>query len=113
MSAARHLRRRGVNQKHTGARRRAETSRQTRSRRGKTNVMISSAHSIIEALHGKAMNIDEFCQRCAVGKTLAYAQIKNGLLRARKCGRRTVIAEIDAKGWLRRLPEVSASEAAA
>ena len=51
-----------------------------------------------------AMSIAEFCQRYGVGRTTAYAEIKQGRLRARKCGKRTIIANDDGDEWLRRLP---------
>lgn len=50
------------------------------------------------------MSIAEFCQRYGVGRTTAYTEIKHGRLRARKCGKRTIIANDDGDEWLRRLP---------
>jgi excisionase family DNA binding protein len=52
----------------------------------------------------RAMNIVEFCERYGPGRTTAYQEIKAGRLRARKCGKRTIIAEDDAERWLERLP---------
>ena len=57
-----------------------------------------------------AMSIAEFCEQYGVGRTLAYCEISEGRLRARKCRRRILIAEADAQDWLQRLPTVSGSE---
>ena len=54
----------------------------------------------------RAMNINEFCARYNVGRTLAYDEISGGRLRARKVGTRTLIVEDDAEDWLRSLPLV-------
>ena len=61
----------------------------------------------------KAMSIAEFCERYGVGRTLAYSEISDGRLRARKCRRRTLIAEADAQYWLQQLPMMSAPTSAA
>ena len=52
----------------------------------------------------RAMSIDEFCRRYAIGRTSAYAEIKQGRLRARKVGKRTLITDDDGESWLQRLP---------
>jgi len=57
----------------------------------------------------RAMSIEQFCQRYDIGRTSAYAEIREGRLRARKCGRRTIIADDDADNWLQRLPVMVAS----
>jgi len=57
----------------------------------------------------RAMSIAEFCARYGIGLTTAYAEINEGRLRARKCHRRTLIAEADAEAWLKRLPLVEAA----
>jgi excisionase family DNA binding protein len=54
----------------------------------------------------RVMSISEFCQRYGIGRTTVYEEIKHRRLRARKVGKRTLIAEDDAEGWLRRLPIV-------
>jgi excisionase family DNA binding protein len=58
------------------------------------------------ALDRRAMSIDEFCERYGPGRTKAYEELKSGRLRARKCGKRTIITEDDAEDWLRRLPVI-------
>ena len=55
----------------------------------------------------RAMSISEFSERYGPGRTTIYEEIKLGRLRARKCGKRTYIAEDDAEDWLRSLPLVS------
>jgi excisionase family DNA binding protein len=54
----------------------------------------------------RAMSIAEFCQRYGTGRTTAYQEIKAGRLRARKCGKRTIITDDDAEAWLRDLPTI-------
>jgi excisionase family DNA binding protein len=57
----------------------------------------------------RAMSIDEFCEHYRVGRTTAYEEIKRGRLRARKCGRRTIIGDDDGEDWFRRLPMIGSS----
>jgi excisionase family DNA binding protein len=52
----------------------------------------------------RAMSVDQFGLRYGVGRTTIYQEIKSGRLRAKKCGKRTIIGEDDAEDWLRRLP---------
>jgi len=46
----------------------------------------------------RGMSLPVFCKRYGPGRTAAYEEIKLGRLRARKCGKRTIIAEDDAEG---------------
>jgi excisionase family DNA binding protein len=66
---------------------------------------ISEAERRRRALQ-RAMSIEQFCERYEIGRTTAYAEIKEGRLRARKCGKRTVIADDDAEDWLQHLPVI-------
>ncbi|HZZ22830.1 MAG TPA: helix-turn-helix domain-containing protein [Roseiarcus sp.] len=50
------------------------------------------------------MSVHDFCQRYRIGRTKTYEEINAGRLKARKAGRRTIIAEADAEDWLSRLP---------
>jgi excisionase family DNA binding protein len=59
----------------------------------------------------RAMSIDQFRTRYGVGRTTVYEEIKLGRLRARKCGKRTIITEDDAEEWLRHLPTLGACDA--
>jgi hypothetical protein len=52
----------------------------------------------------RAMSIRAFCETYNLGRTSTYAEIKSGRLKARKAGRRTVIAIDDAEQWLSGLP---------
>ena len=51
-----------------------------------------------------ALSIDGFCKLFALGRTFAYEQIKEGKLRAVKCGNRTLILRRDAEAWAQSLP---------
>ena len=55
----------------------------------------------------RAMSIAEFCTRYGLGRTTVYEEIKSGRLRARKCGKRTLITDDDGEDWLRCLPMVA------
>jgi excisionase family DNA binding protein len=52
----------------------------------------------------RAMSVDDFCQRYRIGRTKTYEEINAGRLKARKAGKRTIIAEEDAEEWLSNLP---------
>jgi Helix-turn-helix domain len=57
----------------------------------------------------RAMSIEQFCERYEIGRTTAYAEIRHGRLRARKCGKRTIISDGDADDWLQHLPVIGGS----
>ena len=57
----------------------------------------------------RTLSVNEFCQSFGVGRSTAFAEIKEGRLRARKCGKRILISENDAEDWLRRLPTITSS----
>ncbi|MFZ2081327.1 MAG: helix-turn-helix domain-containing protein [Xanthobacteraceae bacterium] len=52
----------------------------------------------------RAFSIAEFCRRYGVGRTKAYEELRQGRLRARKIGRRTIVTKDDADDWLQQLP---------
>jgi len=52
----------------------------------------------------KAFRITEVCRRTGLGRTTVYAAIKDGSLRARKCGRTTIVLADDLRAWLTALP---------
>ena len=52
----------------------------------------------------RVFSIEQFCRLFCIGRTKVYEELKLGRLRARKIGRRTIIAEDDAQSWLRCLP---------
>jgi hypothetical protein len=55
----------------------------------------------------RARTVKQFCADYAVGKTLTYAEIKAGRLRAVKVRSRTLILHTDSEAWARSLPEVT------
>jgi len=76
---------------------------------GKRATVMNNISKISEAERArrarqKAMSISEFSERYGPGRTTIYEEIKLGRLRARKCGKRTLITEYDAEDWLRSLP---------
>lgn len=54
-----------------------------------------------------AYSIDDVCKMTATGRTAIFEAIRNGALRARKNGRRTLILAADLRAWLEGLPLVS------
>jgi excisionase family DNA binding protein len=46
-----------------------------------------------------AFTIREFCKRYRLGHTLAYEMIRDGRLRAVKCGQRTLLLAKDVRAW--------------
>jgi hypothetical protein len=55
----------------------------------------------------RARTVKQFCSDYGVGKTLTYAEIKAGRLRAVKVGFKTLILHQDSEAWARSLPEVT------
>ena len=52
------------------------------------------------------LTVDELVAASGLGRTSIYAQIRDGHLVARKCGRRTIILPSDAADWLKNLPRM-------
>ncbi|WP_353890869.1 helix-turn-helix domain-containing protein [uncultured Sneathiella sp.] len=52
------------------------------------------------------LSINETCRQAGIGRTKLYQEIASGRLKARKCGRRTIIPVTEFEDWLRRLPEI-------
>jgi excisionase family DNA binding protein len=60
-----------------------------------------------------AFSPDEAAHRASVGRTLIFAEIKAGRLKAHKAGGRTLVTDEALKAWIASLPMRStASEAA-
>lgn len=53
-----------------------------------------------------AYRIDDACSIAGVGRTLLYAAIRDGKLKAKKMGRRTLILRTSLEAWLAALPSV-------
>lgn len=51
-----------------------------------------------------AMTVREFARRYSVSPAYVYLELAAGRLIARKTGRKTLIASLDAEAWLRNLP---------
>ena len=52
-------------------------------------------------------SIDEIVEEGPFGRTTIHREIKNGRLKAHKCGRRTIVLRGDYKAWLSALPEMN------
>ena len=55
-----------------------------------------------------ALSIAQVVEQCGLCRTLVYGEIRAGRLKARKCGRRTIILEHDLKAFLSALPFAAA-----
>jgi excisionase family DNA binding protein len=51
-----------------------------------------------------AYSIDDVCKITATGRTAVFEAIRNGALRARKNGRRTLVLAADLRAWLDAMP---------
>lgn len=69
--------------------------------------------SAVAAAAPAAITIDQFCETFAIGRSRTYAEIREGRLKVRKVGRRTVILLRDANDWLENLPAGGPRNAAA
>ena len=52
-----------------------------------------------------AFSVEEAARALGIGRTQLYYEIREGRLRAVKCGRRTLIRRSDAEAWLDLLTE--------
>lgn len=51
-----------------------------------------------------AHSVEEAARRTSIGRTAIYSEIKEGRLKARKAGKRTLITDADLRAWLDSLP---------
>ena len=58
-----------------------------------------------------ALSVEQAARRAGVGRGFLYQEIGKGRLRARKAGRRTLIALTDLAAWLESLPIIAAGSA--
>ncbi len=61
---------------------------------------MTTLQNVEPSLAKRAYSISEACQRVGIGRTRLYGEIKEGRLRVRKCGRRTIIRVEDLDAWL-------------
>jgi excisionase family DNA binding protein len=59
----------------------------------------------------EALSVEEACRTLKIGKTNLYSLIASGSLKAKKCGRRTLILRTDLMDFLTSLPMVDAPPA--
>ncbi|MDN4986567.1 helix-turn-helix domain-containing protein [Bradyrhizobium sp. WYCCWR 13022] len=55
-------------------------------------------------LEREALSISEACAVAGIGKTKIYQAISDGALKARKCGKRTLVLRDDLRKFLAALP---------
>ena len=54
----------------------------------------------------RGFSVEEFCEIYDIGRSTAYNEIREGRLKARKVGKRTIIGDEDAEDWFSKLPRV-------
>ena len=63
-------------------------------------------------LHDKiALTVAEAARASGLSRSLLYVAIGSGALRARKCGRRTLVLARDLSAWIERLPAIQVKAA--
>jgi hypothetical protein len=55
----------------------------------------------------RAYSRPEFCNAHGIGQTKFYEEVKEGRLKVRKVGRKTIVLRDDAEDWLQQLPTLS------
>jgi hypothetical protein len=60
----------------------------------------ANANSIPPFDERLGLSIAQFCAMSSLGKTYVYSEIKNGRLRVRKFGKRTIVLVDDARRYL-------------
>ncbi len=61
-------------------------------------------HPEVSELQREALSVSEACAVAGVGRTKIYQAINDGKLKARKCGKRTLILRGDLREFLASLP---------
>lgn len=54
-----------------------------------------------------AMSVEEFLHWASLGRTKFYQEVKDGRIKIRKIGRKSVVTLADAEAWLSALPEAA------
>lgn len=57
-----------------------------------------------ELAHLGGFSVNDFCEWAGIGRTAAYAQIRDGKLTIRKFGKRTIVPVAEARRWFDALP---------
>jgi hypothetical protein len=52
------------------------------------------------------ISVDAFCKWAGIGRTAAYAEIREGRLAVRKFGKRTIVPVAEARRWFEALPSI-------
>jgi excisionase family DNA binding protein len=60
-----------------------------------------------EPIAREALNIAEVCAAAGIGRTKVYEAISEGRLKARKCGKRTLVLTADLRDFLAALPSAT------
>jgi len=47
-----------------------------------------------------ALSVSEFCNSCAIGRSLFYEEVKAGRIKVLKVGKRTLVPATEAQRWL-------------
>jgi excisionase family DNA binding protein len=63
---------------------------------------------VSQTVEREGLSISEACAFAGIGRTKIYQAIADGSLKARKCGKRTLILRNDLQGFLANLPTVQA-----
>jgi excisionase family DNA binding protein len=58
----------------------------------------------IDEISREAFSISEACSVAGIGRTTIYQAISDGKLKARKCGKRTLVLRDDLRDFLTSLP---------
>ena len=56
------------------------------------------------------LSVNEFCSAVGIGRSLFYEELGAGRLKAKKCGKRTLIPVSELEEWPKRLPNSEAGE---
>ncbi len=74
------------------------------------NTNFSSPDSLDDEFQGQAaMKVETFLRWAGISRFLFYQQVKDGKIRPKKCGARTLITRSEAERWLRELPEAGSA----
>jgi excisionase family DNA binding protein len=61
----------------------------------------------VRELQREGLSVSEACAVAGIGRTKIYQAIANGKLKARKCGKRTLVLRDDLRAFLASLPNAA------